>query len=232
MKSKSFAQLCADYRSKAKLTKTAVADHIDTSSVYVLRIENGQTIPPTFDICQKMATLFELSPNETEVFLKQAFLERIKDNAQFYKHLEKPLPSLAPASSDPIMSIPLTHSQCTYLIELKRANTPIMSDPATLQKTPELFKKIVTDFNYTLHECVIEDPCVRLTISTSPNINIQEYVVGIKQFCTLYITNAFPDLKKPELVWLPTHFIQTLPPQTLKKKQTSHTKTHQAENVK
>ena len=213
---KSFAQLFSLYRTRSKLTKSAVAESIGTSSVYVLRIEKGQTIPPIFDSCLKLAGLFALTPDEKQAFLTQAFLERIKENTPFYQAISNP----TPAETSEISAI--TASQCSYTVLLDTQENAVMSAEAVLQKIPRMIEKLITDFNYTLHTCTVTKQRIQFTLTTSPNMNIHEYIVGLKQFCAMYIVNEFPKLKDATSVWKPDHIIQTVSPTLLKKKLPAH----------
>lgn len=84
----SFGSKLKEYREQHNITKLALAKGIGTSDAYIRQIENQGYKPPTFLICQKIATYLSLTSSEKNELFELAFLERIESEKEFYEMLK------------------------------------------------------------------------------------------------------------------------------------------------
>ncbi|NQY74373.1 MAG: helix-turn-helix transcriptional regulator [Candidatus Margulisbacteria bacterium] len=75
------------YRVRQKLTKVSVAKCIHKTDAYVRKIENQGYTPPKYDVCKKLSDIFDLTDEEKGGFLKEAFIERLKGDSEFYENI-------------------------------------------------------------------------------------------------------------------------------------------------
>tara|TARA_B100001113_G_scaffold352847_1_gene355332 strand:+ start:1203 stop:1826 length:624 start_codon:yes stop_codon:yes gene_type:complete len=82
------------YRERKKISKSNLGNLIGKSASYIRLLERHQYRPPTYDICQQLSLILELSPLEKESFLRAAFIERLGNNIEFYNELNSNCHSL------------------------------------------------------------------------------------------------------------------------------------------
>ena len=87
----SFGSKLKKYREQHNITKLALAKGIGTSDAYIRQIENQGYKPPTFMICQKIASYLSLTNLEKTELFELAFLERIESEKDFYEMLKSSL---------------------------------------------------------------------------------------------------------------------------------------------
>ena len=89
---KLFAQQLQFYRERKKISKSKLGELISKSASYIRLLEKHQYTPPTFNICQQLSVILELSPLEIEHFFRAAFIERLGTNLDFYEALTTSFP--------------------------------------------------------------------------------------------------------------------------------------------
>jgi SOS-response transcriptional repressor LexA len=82
-----FGQLLTQYRERSGLSKTDLSKRISKTQTYVTTLETGVSKPPTFEVCEQLVKILQLSESEKNEFLKQAADERIGENIQFYNEI-------------------------------------------------------------------------------------------------------------------------------------------------
>jgi len=89
-----FYQQLQFYRERKKLSKSKLGNLIEKSASYIRLLENHKYTPPTYNICQQLGLILELSPLEIECFYRAAFIERLGTNIEFYEQLYNAIPSI------------------------------------------------------------------------------------------------------------------------------------------
>ena len=84
-----FGDLLSEYRSRSGLSKTDLARSIAVSLGYIINLEAKRKKPPTYDICDRIASLLRLTKIERSNFMGLAFSERLKpEDRKFIKELK------------------------------------------------------------------------------------------------------------------------------------------------
>ena len=90
-----FGKILRQYRKKAGIKSASVAEKLKVSRAYIATIESGRQPPPTFEKCQRMADMLELSDRQRLHLLTGAFECRAsKDTKAFLAQISQ-LSSLA-----------------------------------------------------------------------------------------------------------------------------------------
>lgn len=83
-----FGKLLKFYRERLNKKLYWVAQKLKKTKSYLSQIESGRTFPPGYDICIKLAKLFELNENETLEFLAAAVIGRQQEKDKpFYDYI-------------------------------------------------------------------------------------------------------------------------------------------------
>lgn len=83
-----FSDALKYYRDRAGLNKKELAEKINVKSTYIIGIEKGRFIPPTFERCQQIARALELNDQERKKFFALAFEERLGEDADFLAEID------------------------------------------------------------------------------------------------------------------------------------------------
>lgn len=95
---KKFSSLLKFYRERARLTKTEVSKRLGVSAAYLINLENRRDTPPSYERCNQLADILNLSKPEQQEFLMTAFRERTNTDSQkfitalhpdFFKRVEQ-----------------------------------------------------------------------------------------------------------------------------------------------
>jgi transcriptional regulator with XRE-family HTH domain len=86
----SFGQLLKKHREEGLIhTASSLSRVLGVSRQYISNIEKGDSPPPIFGRCLKIADALKLGNPDKIKFMKAAFLGRIKSNRKFYDYLRK-----------------------------------------------------------------------------------------------------------------------------------------------
>lgn len=81
-----FKDYLTKYRKKAGINKTKLAKRLNINPSYIMNLEAGRAKPPTFERCQQIAKILEMSKDQSKKLFTAAQAERIpKDLKNFSK---------------------------------------------------------------------------------------------------------------------------------------------------
>lgn len=99
-----FSDALTYYRERSDLNKTQLAEKIGIKPEYIVALEKGHKKPPTFERCEQIARILNLSDSEKKKFLTLAFEERLGVDADFLHEIGQAQPSLSAKETEKISS--------------------------------------------------------------------------------------------------------------------------------
>lgn len=80
-KNMKFREKLTHYRSRARLSKTSLAEKMNLTPTTIMEWESGRKKPPSVDRCNQISEILGLSNYETKKLIDSAMEERLSDEA-------------------------------------------------------------------------------------------------------------------------------------------------------
>lgn len=203
-----FQRLFKTYREAARLSKLDVAHHIEKSEGYIRKIEDYAYTPPTYAVCMQLVKLFNLNASERASFLKQAFLERIKDNRDFFDEL---ISEVKPyEGSSHFHDSQNNRSKCTYVITLEAKSNDIFNTNTMKATLHALLNTAANPNQSWILDLAIEGANVHITVDILPEANVHQWIQGIKTYTSGALKSESNTLSKYPSIWESTYTIYTI----------------------
>ena len=77
-----FAKLLTKYREARSITKTDLARLLKVTPTYIMNLESGRAIPPSYDRCEEIMAVLKLGDEEKHNFMFAVHLERAPEPLQ------------------------------------------------------------------------------------------------------------------------------------------------------
>lgn len=204
----SFGELHSKLRIERKITRAELAQHIHKDPSYIRRIEIENYVPP-FEICELIASKFDLKGEEKLSLYKAAFYKRIDTDMPFYRSLialESGLKKEFPQHPSLVFSVRNnldTHWKfsCNYWITWETTRqSPILVPPIDLA-IENFLARTIQDLELQCYSITLSQNRVCLLLEITPEYKIEDLITNLKTLSSGFLHTKFPNLNAPTDIW-------------------------------
>jgi REP element-mobilizing transposase RayT/DNA-binding XRE family transcriptional regulator len=202
----SFGSLLKEFRERKGLSKVALATVIEKTDTYIRKIEVDGYTPPVFSLCLKLASHLSLSEQETEQFMREAFIERLHADQEFYQYLSASTSELTIDTKltyknpDPFLT-DQSIGRCSYYLAWHTRSKKKILTKKILLDIQEILEIYIKKFGYHLQDLNCTANNINCLVDVSPNMNIQEFVIGLQNLLNGELHNRYEALSDYPNLW-------------------------------
>ncbi len=172
-----------------KLSQDQLAQALGTTRQYIDAIEKRKagTAPPNFRQCLKLADELGLGEQNRNEFLRLAFVERIRNNLEFYDHFHK-------QGASPVVQTEKTYSGCSYAISWNTKHQKPLLNEAVVEFVRKSIADLLSDSGYVLEEISVSNAHVGIVLTVDIDFYPKEFIEGLKDAIARKTKNQFPEI--------------------------------------
>ena len=194
-----FKDLLKSNREQAGVSVAQLAKGIEKSEGYIRKIENYGYTPPTYAICNRITSILELTDAQRKQFMKQAFLERIHTEMDFYDEVggvSGPSPA-SPAVAQ--VSFDDQFPQYAFYISWNTyEESPLLTQPM-IQLVEQFIADTLANVNIECQTLIVGSSNVHLVINPPKSMAINDFILGLKSLSAGHINSSIGE--QPTPIW-------------------------------
>ena len=199
MGKKTFKDLLKTNREQAGVSVSQLAKGIEKSEGYIRKIENYGYTPPTYAICNQIVSILGLTDAERQQFMKQAFLERIHTEMDFFKEVGGASDSSSASSVVKHISFDDQFPQYAFYISWSTyEQSPILTQPM-IELVEQFISDTIANVNIECQTLIVHSTKVQLIITPPKSMAINDFILGLKSLSAGHINSSIGE--QPTPIW-------------------------------
>ena len=210
MGKKKFKELLKSNREQAGVSVSQLAKGIEKSEGYIRKIENYGYTPPTYAICNRMVSILGLTDTNREQFMKQAFLERIHTEMDFFEEVGGAADTSSTVTTQ--VSFDDQFPQYAFYISWSTYEQSLILTQPMIQLVEQFITDTLTNVNIECQTLIVDSSNVQLVINPPKSLAINDFILGLKSLSAGHINSSIGE--QPTPIWdkdIVFHTIGSLP---------------------